>query len=380
MRLTVLSLCCSLAAVQMNAQSSNVTAAWNYMNYYNNGDGVQNLEKAKEAIDQAALNEKTSADAKTWWYRGQVYQLIFSDSTLKAQHDMAHAEAVKSYKKVFDMNDPKFKQWKDFTKYMLALGPNSFNAAIGAYETRNYAQAYNYFYSIVDINTMLETRGEKPNIELDKALGNAALSAENSGNTENAVKAYRLLSEKFPDAKYDLLLARLQKKAGDKDGSMATLDAAIAKYPQNIDLIIDKLNFYIADDKHEMAMDMLNKAIALDPNNDQLYYALGTAYEKLNKGDEAKAAYDKATQINPKNFGATYNMGAYYFNQAGGLNEEMNKLGYSKADQAKYEELKKKRAEIFKLAKPYFDRCKELDPDDAATLKALKQIELYSAQ
>jgi tetratricopeptide (TPR) repeat protein len=368
------------ATVSTFSQSSNVTAAWNYMNYYNNGDGAQNLEKAKEAIDAAALNEKTSIESKTWFYRGQVYQLIFSDSTLRAQHDMAHGEAVKSYKKVYDMNDPKFKQWKDFTKYLTALGPNSFNSAIGAYETKNYAQAYNYFYSIYDINTMLEGKGEKPNIELDKALGNAALSAENAGKTDDAVKVYRLLSEKYPDAKYDLLLSRLQKKAGDNKGAMATLDAAIARFPQNIDLVIDKLNFYIADDKHEQAMDMLNKAIALDPNNDQLYYALGTAYEKLNKGDEAKAAYEKAIALNPKNFGATYNLGAYYFNQAGALNEAMNKLGYSKPDQVKFEELKKKRAEIFKSAKPYFLKAKELQPDDAPTIKALKQIELYSAE
>lgn len=371
---------CAALSYSVFGQSSNVTAAWNYMNYYNNGDGAQNLDKAKDAIDQAVLNEKTSIEAKTWWYRAQVYQLIFSDSTLKPQHDIAHAEALKSYKKVYEMNDPKFKSWKDFAKYLLAFGPGSFNAAIGAYETKNYTQAFNYFYSIYDINTMLEGKGEKPNIEADKALGNAALSAENAGKTEDAIKCYKLLSEKFPDAKYDILLARLQKKAGDKTGSMTTLDAAIAKFPQNIDLIIDKLNFYIAEDKHEQAMDMLNKAIALDPNNDQLYYALGTAYEKLNKGEEAKAAYEKAVQINPKNFGATYNMGAYYFNQAGALNEEMNKLGYSKADQAKFEELKKKRAEIFKSAKPYFERCKELQPDDSPTLKALKQIELYSGQ
>lgn len=362
------------------SQSSNVTAAWNYMNYYNNGDGVQNLEKAKTAIDEAAVNEKTSADPKTWFYRGQVYQLIFTDTTLRQQHDIAQAEAVKSYKKVFEMNDPKFKAWKDMTKYLLALGPGSFNAAITQFERKNYNQAYKYFASIADINAIIESRGEKPNIELDKALGNAALSAENAGNTQGAIDAYKQLSAKFPDAKYDLLLARLQKKAGDKEGAVATLDAAIAKYPQNIDLIIDKLNIYIADDKHEMAMDMLNKAIALDPNNDQLYYALGTAYEKLNKPEDAKNAYEKATQLNPKNFGATYNMGAYYFNKAGALNDEMNKLGYSKADQAKYETLKKQRAEIFKQAKPYFDRCKELNPDDAPTLKALKQIELYSAQ
>lgn len=362
------------------SQSSNVTAAWNYMNYYNNGDGVQNLEKAKNAIDQAAVDEKTAPLAKTWFYRGQVYQLIFSDSTLIPQHDMAQAEAVKSYKKVLEINDPKFKQWKDYTRYLLALGPGSFNAAITQFERKNYEQSYKYFASISDINSMLEAQNEKPNIELDKALGNAALSAENAGDTKAAIDAYKKLTEKYPDAKYFLLLSRLEKKDGNKDAAIATLDAGIAKFPQSIDLLIDKLNIFIGDNKHEQAMDMLNKAIALDPNNDQLYYALGTAYEKLGKGDEAKAAYEKATQINPRNFGATYNMGAYYFNQAGSLNDEMNKLGYSKADQLKFEELKKKRADIFKSAKPYFDKCKELNPDDALTLKALKQIELYSAQ
>jgi len=84
--------------------------------------------------------------------------------------------------------------------------------------------------------------------------------------------------------------------------------------------------------------------------------------------------------LNPKNFAATYNLGAYYFNQAGALNEAMNKLGYSKPDQEKFDELKEKQTKIFKTAKPYFLLAKELQPDDEATLKVLKQIDTYLAQ
>ncbi|NLO50891.1 MAG: hypothetical protein GX103_07000 [Bacteroidales bacterium] len=48
------------------AQSNNVVASFNYLNR-------GKLDKAKEAIDKAAVHSKTMNDAKTWFYYGNVY-------------------------------------------------------------------------------------------------------------------------------------------------------------------------------------------------------------------------------------------------------------------------------------------------------------------
>ena len=62
-----------VAALAINlgyAQKAKVVSAYNYLNH-------NQLDKAKEAIDAAITNEKTMADAKTWFYRGNVYLQIY---------------------------------------------------------------------------------------------------------------------------------------------------------------------------------------------------------------------------------------------------------------------------------------------------------------
>ena len=43
-------------------------------------------------------------------------------------------------------------------------------------------------------------------------------------------------------------------------------------------------------------------------------------------------------------------------------------------------ELKKQRTELYKKAKPYLEKAKEIDPSDAQINRTLKQVELYTAE
>jgi hypothetical protein len=63
------------------------------------------------------------------------------------------------------------------------------------------------------------------------------------------------------------------------------------------------------------------------------------------------------------------------FNKVKPLQDQMNALGYSKADQLKYEELKKQRNAVFMEAKPYLDKAAIAKPDNPEVKKALGNIE-----
>lgn len=58
------------------AQPSKVTSCWNYLKY---GE----LDKAKESIEAAILNEKTMNEPKTWYYRGNTYHAILTTKEAK---------------------------------------------------------------------------------------------------------------------------------------------------------------------------------------------------------------------------------------------------------------------------------------------------------
>jgi Tfp pilus assembly protein PilF len=61
------------STMNLNAQGAKVLNAYNYMN-------DNELLKARAEIDPAIENEKTMLDAKTWYYRGLIYEKIYKNS------------------------------------------------------------------------------------------------------------------------------------------------------------------------------------------------------------------------------------------------------------------------------------------------------------
>ena len=62
-----------LASTSIFAQKSAIQTAYNYLRY-------DDLDKAKEAIDQAATNPSSNTISKTWYYRGQIYHAIYEST------------------------------------------------------------------------------------------------------------------------------------------------------------------------------------------------------------------------------------------------------------------------------------------------------------
>jgi len=85
------------------AQSAKVVSAFNYLK---SGD----FEQAKSNINEAINDPKTGVQAKTWYYRGAIYEAIYGDTSFRRKNPDALAEAVKSYEKAMEI-DPK-NQWK----------------------------------------------------------------------------------------------------------------------------------------------------------------------------------------------------------------------------------------------------------------------------
>jgi len=131
--------------ITLNAQDGNNICAWNAMNTYNSGGGPEDLERGIKCTDEAAVNDATSAKSKTWFYRGQLYTLVAQDKTLSPKYGTAVFEAIKAFKKLYELNDPKFKDWEEVFKYLMPLATNTFKTAVNNYQTKNYAQALQFF-------------------------------------------------------------------------------------------------------------------------------------------------------------------------------------------------------------------------------------------
>lgn len=362
------------------AQDGNNICAWNAMNTFNNGGGPSDLEAGLKCSDDASVHESTVNKSKTWFYRGQIYTLTFQDKSLKSKYPNAAFEAIKAFKKLYELNDPKFRDWDDVYKYLIPLATQTFNEGVERFQAKDYASAAKLFYSVKDINAVITGKGKTPNIELPVALKNAAIAAENAGDVTLAVEVYKDWIATAPDAMAYRNYSQALKKQGKADEAKQILEQAIQKYPKDATLLVDKINTYLESAQYQDALTYVNNLIEVEPKNDGAYFIKGLAYEKIGNEDSVVYYYTKTAEINPANIKPWNNLGALYVNKANAMLEEMNKLGNSSADIKKYEELKKQRKELYLKAKPYLEKAKAIEPNDAQINKTLKQIELYTTE
>ena len=363
------------------AQNGKVISAYNYIQAYNGKEGPSNLEEGAKAIDQAITDPTTSGSTKTWWYRSQIYQFISLEPSLLSKYPMASIESMKSFQKMQELNDPKFKDWADATQNIKALTNDLFNDGVEAFNAKKYTDAYAFFNGIADAVELLKTRGEKVGDDLlPKALGNAALAAENAGDNNQALAAYKKLLPISNDSKVYQSLINLNKKMQNIGEAKRLTDEALVKYPNDKEILINKINFYIADGKQADAIQYLKKAADQDPKNEQIQAALGLSYDQSGDTVNARKVYENLLTMNPNNFEGNYGLGAMIFNRSKPVQEKMNTLGYTKADQVKYEEFKVIRNSLFGQAKGYLDKAKSLQPDNQEVKKALNTIDAMTKQ
>lgn len=364
----------TLISVELNAQASKVMAATNYLSDYQQSDNPnpENLISAKEAIEAAAQHENTSQQGKTWYTKGLISVAMLNDSSFTDFPDDFASEALTSFQKALDLNDKKFRDEKKLMQYALKLSTDVFNAGVDAYSKENFVRAYESFTFMKEVNTFLESNGQDIAVETKVALSNAAQAAEQAGLTKEAIAAYEDLLVYDKSVINYRLLANLYKEEQNFDKSLEILSKAANEHPEDADVMIDQLNIYIGLDRLGEALEIIDKAIELQPENDMLYYVKGTAYDGAGKTEKAVEQYEKAVEINPDNTRALYNAGAMYFNSANKYIEQMNELSLS--EQKKYDELNAKRIDLYKKAKPFFERILEIDPEDDAASRALTKI------
>ena len=92
--------------------------------------------------------------------------------------------------------------------------------------------------------------------------------------------------------------------------------------------------------------------------------------------ENALTYYQRALNKAPEDFDINYSLGALYYNKAAGYTPALNEVAndFSKAGEAKYNELKTTMADLFAQALPYFLKADTINSADRNTIIALKEI------
>ena len=360
------------------AQSNQFLTAFNNVNEYVAGERQNSdlIIQALEAINQTTKNEKMMLKGKTWYYKGIINQLIFESEELSSQHPKALFESSAGYQKALSIEDSKFKFQKESVQNIANVAIQLYNKGVELYSMGDYDGAYDHFMEVKAIKEFLDGKEIENNVDVDNALFNAALSAYKMDKKEESMTILEQLIEmEYDNAAIYQVMASYQKEDGDNAAAMEVLEKGLARYPENLNLLIDQLNIYLAEDRATEAIEKMEQAIQLDPTNAQLYFALANTYEKTENRDKAEESYKKAIELDPEYVDAYNNLGALYFHEAEEVNQEIEGVtGFSKADIAKVEKLEEKRNAIYLEAVPHLEKASEIDPSRKDILLALKKI------
>ncbi len=352
----------ALTAASASAQKANVSAAENAII-------LQQYDKAKESIDQALENEKTKDYAKTYIVAADVYTRLMSsdiNNLKKAKEFMLEAERLNK------VGNSKGKAIGKFTKDLVEtykkLVLTSEQEAANAYNAKNYAASRDAFIFDIWAGSQLPDHQDIADSSIIINVGLASMQAEdwNTG-AEYFLKAGRMKvggAMSFIRAKY------CYEQLNDSANIEKSLKEGFETYPEVTDMINTLINYYIQAQKNEEALGYLNDAIKRDPNNAQYFFARGCLMERYDS-KAATADYQKAIEISPENFGATYNLGVVYYNEA--LQKKTAASG--ERDNVKYNAMINESNETFKKAVPYFIKAAEIAPDKTQKREVLSNLQ-----
>ncbi len=362
------------------AQKQNITSAAILLKQYSSekDTSVQTLKikEAKEFIDQAFANESTSNEPKMWNYRAPIYLQIAlkkpsldEDAILKATE--AHIKCLQKDEKGRII----VRKWtteEDILAGLIQCGYKLFNVAIDKYNAKDYTGALKYYNAIFDIIPLdAEDQLKRGNITKETILYNSFFaSSKMKDNATSKKLLQQLIDINFNEPAIYIHMSNVYLEDKNTDKSLEYLKLGRNMFEGDQSLINTEINLYIQLGRTSELIEKLGEAIALDSENDLLYFNRGTIYDQEGDFVNAEKDYKASLAINPDAFGTNYNLGALYFNAGVAINNKANDTSSNKI----FEKLKKEAEASFAKALPFLETAYELNGEDKNTLLSLKQL------
>ena len=341
-----------------------------------NANKSGDFSSAATYIDEAITLEKAAIKDKTWRYRSEIYLNIAQDSVLSRAYPQALWIASDSYKKAQEL-DVKESYKREIIIGLGLVQTTAGNQGISDYANENYGPAARKFDLSAEVAGMFDV--------LDTmAIFNAALCYEKANDIDNAVARYKTCGESgYQVPNVYLFAANILRQNGRTEDALIELQSARVQFPREQSLIIEELNIYLEAQDYARAENNLKLAAEGDPDNEILWFSLGSVYDNLDKTEMAAEAYLKAISIAPDYFDANYNLGAMYFNQAvEGINaaNDMWKPRMTKAETAQQKTIEDGAKDKFLSGRPYLEAAHNANPEDLDTVRSLRDIYARTGQ
>ena len=164
---------------------------------------------------------------------------------------------------------------------------------------------------------------------------------------------------KYPEIVKNIALIYAKQDKTDK-ALEAVKEARLAN-PEDLNLILTAAEIYIELGEKEKFKELISQAVEKDPNNAILYFNLGVVNNDLGDSESAREFYEKAIEIDPSYETAYFNLTSLILAGESTIVDEMNSLGTSRADNARYDTLKSNRQALYLECVPFLNKLIDLN-------------------
>jgi tetratricopeptide (TPR) repeat protein len=168
--------------------------------------------------------------------------------------------------------------------------------------------------------------------------------------------------EKIPSKKGEIYrnIALILVQKGKSEEAKTALTEARKENPEDVSILTTEADLYFKLGDMDKYKAIINEAIAKEPNNKDLIYNLGILSQSSKDYKAAEDYYQRVIDLDSNYINAYINLSDVKLTPDAKLVEEMNKLGMTDKDQKQYEVLKAQRIKLFNSVLPILEKAYQL--------------------
>lgn len=248
-------------------------------------------------------------------------------------------------------------------------------AALIFWEAKDFANAYNSWQIFLNLVDNPVVRPMLSSVPADTVLGeicyNQAIAAWQAENLPAALKAFQSAKARGYNKKqlYDYAIAVAANMQDDEAAYNWALEAQPLYGSEDPSYIGFIINHFLVAQEFDKAFNMINEAIANDPDNAQYYLVKGILYDNQKNMPEARAMFEKAVSLDNQNWQALYQLGRSLCEEAYALSDS---APTSPAESQAFFETKI--VPLFKQAAEYLEQSWNINNDNTDALRYLDNV------